>query len=332
MIIRKTPTHPLAPQPHSFYTNHMDLLWFFLGCTLLWFGGNWVVDGSSDIARSFKVSELVIGLSLVAIGTSFPEVFVNIIASLNQEPDLVIGNIIGSNISNSLLILGAASVLSPLVIPSCRLRNEIQFYYFTCILFLGYLVLAPQLTIGKLGGTLLLVLFIVAVALIFLPKPTKDDPPSPKHILPLWQSTLLLITGCALLPIGGHFLITSAIAIALKCGLSKAFISLFAVALGTSLPELVTSVIAAKKGNTEMALGNVLGSNIFNLTLVLGISAWFAPLNIASIFHQDIFIMILAALPLGFILLKTRRGKLSRFFAFSMLGSYLVYCIFIYLR
>ena len=142
----------------------MDIFYFILGCSLLWQGGDLIVSGATNIARRFSVSELIIGLTLVSIGTSLPEVVVNIIASIKQESDVVIGNILGSNMSNTCLILGATGVLSPLIIPTCRLRNEIKFY-FACLLFLCLLFFLPSSNITIVAGIILLIGFLYSIYL-----------------------------------------------------------------------------------------------------------------------------------------------------------------------
>ena len=283
----------------------IDIFLFCVGCFLLWQGGNIVVDGSTALARRYGISELIIGLTLVAIGTSLPEVIVNIIASVKQESALVLGNVLGSNISNTCLILGATGVLSPLVIPSCRLNNEIK-VYLSCLIVLLVLFFLPQSTLTWYVGLLLLGFFGFSLVMFFIPKDTSLTP-APAKNSSLFKSVCLVVLGCIFLPLGGHFLITSAINLATNLGLSKAFIALFAVALGTSLPELATSLAAAGKGNTQLALGNILGSNIFNLTLVLGISSLINPIHISSLFKQDLCLLFAMTLPLTFLLLKTKK-------------------------
>ena len=170
------------------------------------------------------------------------------------------------------------------------------------------------------------------MVLFFLPKPDDTTVVSSAESNSLIVSFSIFIAGCVCLPLGGHFLVTSAINLASQFGLSKAFIALFAVALGTSLPELATSVVAAKKGNTQLALGNILGSNIFNITLVLGISSLISPINIASIYKQDLILLGVMTLPLAYILLTTKKTHLYWGFCILMLLSYSSYCGFIYLR
>jgi len=306
-------------------------LLFIVGCAFLFFGGHFLVEGSSHIARRFHISELLIGLTLVSIGTSLPEVVVNIMASLQGESDVVIGNVLGSNISNTCLILGATGVLSPLLIPNCRLARECRFYCFViAVLVISILASTPH-QITHLNGVLLLICFCFSIYLFFIPK---NQTPSNESLesAPLYKSIGLFVIGCTFLPLGGHLLIDSAISMATLFGLSIPFISLFAVALGTSLPELVTSIIAAYRGNTELALGNIVGSNIFNLTLVLGISALINPILVRSLFFTDIAIMALSILPIGFILLFHHQQQLSKRISSLMLVMYLGYSYFIWIR
>ncbi len=302
-----------------------------MGCAFLFFGGHFLVEGSSHIARRFHVSELFIGLTLVSIGTSLPEVVVNIMASIKGESDVVIGNILGSNISNTCLILGITGLLSPLIIPSCRLARECRFYCFCIAVLIVSILASTPHQITHLNGVLLLICFCFSIYLFFIPKNQTSSTDS-KESDPLYKSITLFIIGCFFLPLGGHLLIDSAISIATLCGLSIPFISLFAVALGTSLPELVTSIIAAYRGNTELALGNIIGSNIFNITLVLGISALINPILVRALYLTDITIMALSILPVGFILLFNQKAQLSKRLSSLMLIIYLSYCYFIWIR
>ena len=165
--------------------------------------------------------------------------------------------------------MGATGILCPLIIPTCRLRNEILFYL-VCLIVLFTFFILPSSQLSIVASIALLSCFLISLFLFFTPKQKEDFSPPQQESTTLIKSIIIFISGCIFLPLGGHFLVSSAINIASSLGLSKAFISLFAVALGTSLPELATSLIAAKSGNTDLALGNILGSNIFNITLVLG--------------------------------------------------------------
>ena len=310
----------------------MDFLIFILGCAFIWLGGNFIVDSATQIARRFNISELIIGLTLVSIGTSLPEVVVNIVASIKKETVVVLGNILGSNISNTLLIIGLTGLISPLVIPKSRLKKESLFYLCT-LFFLSILIYisSPQ-ALSIFEGCCLIVIFILSLIVFF--KSNKDDCPESdsKKNQHLAITVLLFSLGCILLPSGGNMLVDSAVSIAVKFGISKAFVSLFAVALGTSLPELITSIIAAKNGNSSLAIGNVVGSNIFNITLVLGISALINPIYFDTVFLGDLTIVAACFLPLTFILLATKKPAFSKLFSLFLLTFYTLYMLSIYYR
>lgn len=307
---------------------------FFLGCFFLYKGGDYLVDGSAAIARHWHVSELFIGLTLVSLGTSLPEIIVSVFASLAHESDLVLGNILGSNISNTCLILGVTGLLCPLAIPHCRLQRECWYYVFIMILITSLLLLQGGTVIGPIMGVFLLVLAGIAIRLFFVPKDAttpQDSTPNPPH-LPMKRAVIIMLLGCLFLPLGGHLLIDSARTIATHLGVSKAFISLFAIALGTSLPELITSIIAAGKGNSDLALGNIVGSNIFNITLVLGVSACLSPVAINPVFYSDALVVGVSLLPLAAVLFIARKPTVTKPLCWLYLLSYLLYCGFIYLR
>ncbi|RAP31264.1 hypothetical protein DID78_01805 [Candidatus Marinamargulisbacteria bacterium SCGC AG-343-D04] len=310
----------------------LDSLLFLLGISFLWYGGNTVVDGAAGIARRFHISELIIGLTLVSIGTSLPEVVVNIIASINKESDIVLGNIIGSNISNTTLILGSVGVLGSLSIPQCRLRREINFYVITLFIFLFCIFSPSTHSIPFWQGTLLMVVFFMAAYMFFIPKESDIAPTTSIKPSPLLKNILIFTGGCVLLPMGGHFLVKSSISIASTLGLSKSFISLFAVALGTSLPELATSIIAAKKGNTSLAIGNIIGSNIFNITLVLGLSSMISTISFSPILSTDALILCLSTIPFVFYLWFSSSALFSKTLSYGYLCFYCLYTIYIYVR
>lgn len=311
----------------------MNFLFFLLGCILIWQGGNLVVDSASKLARKFNISELIIGLSLVSIGTSLPEVVVSIIASLKEETAVVLGNVLGSNISNTLLIIGLTGIIKPLTIPKKRLKNEVLFYLGICSFLAANLVLSANTNLTFVSGILLIGLFIGSLVLFFK---TDDEANTQEEGLKTNTESsnmitiLLFLLGCIFLPLGGHMLVDSAVNIAIVLGVSKAFVSLFAVALGTSLPELVTSVIAAKKGNSQLALGNVIGSNIFNLTLVLGISSLIFPIQFNLSFIYNLAIMIGSCIPITIILFATSRHFFSKRFSIISVLLYLCYISYIY--
>lgn len=310
----------------------MDFLFFILGCSFIWLGGNFVVDSASHIARRFNISELIIGLTLVSIGTSLPEVVVNVVASLKKETTVVIGNILGSNISNTLLIIGITGLICPLVIPKTRLKKEVLFYIFSVFL-LSFLIFISSLNrLGLFQGCLLIGLFILSLFMFFNGNKKDVDQDSPVSKQALIITCLLFLLGCILLPAGGSLLVDSAVNIAISLGISKAFISLFAVALGTSLPELITSIVAARKGNSSLAIGNIVGSNIFNLTLVLGISSLIYPIIFEPLFQIDLLVVGICFLPIFFVLIFGKKAVFSKKFCFFMLLFYTMYMCFVYYR
>ncbi len=312
----------------------MEFLFFIMGCALIWIGGNFVVDSSSCIARRFNISELIIGLTLVSIGTSLPEVVVNIVASIKEETTVVLGNILGSNISNTLLIIGITGIIKPLVIPKNRLKKELLFYLGACCLLATNLFISSNAPLFTISGIILIGLFIGSLFLFFKADDssnTNEDQIKTSTKTSIVFSIFLFLIGCTLLPLGGNLLVDSAINIATIFGISKAFVSLFAVALGTSLPELATSVIAARKGNSQLALGNVIGSNIFNLTLVLGLSSLISPIQFNLSFIYNLAIMIGSCIPITIILFATSRKVFSRRFSTVSLLLYVSYISYIYI-
>jgi len=309
----------------------MLVLSFSLGFIALLQGAKFLVDGASDIARRFGISELIIGLTLVSIGTSFPELAINIFASFKKESDIILGNIIGSNISNTLLILGVTGLITPLTFPKCKLRKELYYYLAILALFLISIFITSPFVISKSEALLLLIASFLSLFLFFLPnanEPSNTADNSPKLSL----SICLFLIGAILLPLGGHLVIQSSMDIALTLGLSKAFVSLFAIALGTSLPELVTSVTAALKGNSAMALGNIVGSNIFNLSLIIGVSGLIHVIPVSWVLGQDALILASSGLILFLIVALSRKSSLSRGFPLAFLLAYLAYIAFIACR
>ena len=313
----------------------MNFLLFLFGCILIWQGGNFVVDSASKLARKFNVSELIIGLTLVSIGTSLPEVVVNVVASIKEETTVVLGNILGSNISNTLLIIGLTGIIKPLIIPKDRLRKELLFYLGLCCFLTIMLLISATTTLSTIGGLILIALFFASLYLFFNTSDTasiNEDSSKSTTKSSLFFTILLFLFGCLLLPLGGNLLVDSAIKIAAILGISKAFVALFAVALGTSLPELATSVIAARKGNSQLALGNVIGSNIFNLTLVLGLSSLISPIKFNLSFIYNLAIMIGSCVPIALILLATSKTIFSKRFSIISLLLYISYISYIYIN
>ena len=310
----------------------LNLSLFFLGFICLWKGGDTIVDGASGLARRFRVSEVIIGLVLVSVGTSLPELVVNFFASLKQEHDIVFGNIIGSNISNTFLICGLVGLVSPFNLKNTKLKIE-SFLYLSLIIVLWLFTFAFTNTpsISTTTATILL-LFFVSALVIFVKKNNTPSTDLGTPIPSLLKALLLFLCGCLLLPLGGQLVLHSAINIATNFGLSKAFISLFAIALGTSLPELVASLMASLKNKSDMAIGNIVGSNIFNLSLILGFSALVSPLKLSLSFYFDFIICMISGLLLIVLFYLPSNKKCSRAYCFLLSLSYVGYIGFIYIR
>ena len=292
-----------------------------IGFVLLIKGADIFVDGSSGIAAKFGIPQLVIGLTIVAMGTSSPEAAVSISAALKGSAEITIGNIVGSNILNILIILGISSVIVPLAVAKSTMRYEIPFMIVITVLLL---VTGLNGSIGIVEGIILLSAFAAYLTYLFImAKNDMKQEDSPKDISTV-KAALFIILGLAMIVLGSNFTVDAASAIALSLGLSERFIGLTIVALGTSLPELCTSVSAARKGNADIAIGNIVGSNIFNILFIVGLSALITEVPFARNFIFDTIIAAAAAVML-LICCLWGKGKLKRSAGILMLIGYAVY-------
>ena len=297
----------------------LETLLLALGFILLVKGADWFVDGASGVATKLRIPQLVIGLTIVAMGTSAPEAAVSISAALKGNADITIGNIVGSNILNILIILGLASSLVPIAVAKSTLRVDIPFMLaITGIL----LVLGWDGTIGLVDGLIMLALFISYLAYLFFGAKNDPEEGSAKN-LPLWKALILTAVGLALIILGADIAVDAATALARIFGMSERFIGLTIVALGTSLPELFTSVSAARKGNADIAIGNIVGSNIFNILFIVGLSALIVPVPFAAPFRIDTVMAIFAGIVL--LIFAYPRRKLLRWQGPAMLAMYGIY-------
>ena len=294
---------------------------FAVGFVVLIKGADFLVAGSASVAKKYNISDMVIGLTIVSMGTSMPELIVNIIASSKDASDIAIGNIIGSNISNILLILGVAAIIYPLSIKKSTTYSEIPFSIIA-LLLVAFVANAALFRsedahiISRGDGALLMLFFALFIMYIIkLAKSGRADmlEEAPDEQLNMTKSVVFIILGMAGLFFGGKWVVDGAKQIASEFGMSETLIGLTIVAIGTSLPELVTSAMAAYKKNTDIAVANVLGSNIFNLLWVLGISALISRLDYDININTDIFILLLATCLIIFSLAtgkaKDRIGK-----------------------
>ena len=276
----------------------MNVIALIGGLLLILVGANALTDGAASVAKRFNISSLVIGLTIVAFGTSAPELTVSIVSALKGSADMAIGNVVGSNIFNTLMIVGCTAVIVPIgmnkgtlskEIPLCILASVVLFICGNDVLING----AAENTISSSDGMLLLCFFAIFLSYTFaIAHNGKDEEDSSIKQMPVWRSALYIAGGLAGLVYGGQFFVDGASGIARSLGVSESIIGLTLVAGGTSLPELATSVVAALKKNPEMAIGNVIGSNLFNIFFVLGCSATISPLNMKGITNIDMGVLI----------------------------------------
>ncbi len=297
-----------------------------LGFVMLIKGADWFVDGASGIASKFGIPQLIIGLTIVAMGTSAPEAAVSISAALNGSAEITIGNIVGSNIMNILIILGLSAVVTTLAVAKSTVKYEIPFMIAITVMLL---LLGLDGTVGLIDGIIILAAFALYMAYLFrMAKNNKDEQNNePEKDVNILKAIVFTIIGLALIVLGSNVTVDAATKIAEAFGVSERFIGLTIVALGTSLPELFTSVSAARKGNADIAIGNIVGSNIFNILFVVGISSVIIPVPFDSKFIFDMIVAIIAAVMLFLCCFKTK--SLKRWAGILMLLSYAVYFVMI---
>ncbi len=317
----------------------LKLALFIIGFVFLIKAADLLVEGASSLARRFHVSDLVIGLTIVAFGTSTPELFVNIMASLKGNADIATGNILGSNISNILLILGVSSIIYPLSVTSGTVFKEIPFSLLAVVV-LG--ILANDGLIDQSGASLLTRgdgLILISFFIIFLYYSfgiakridgMEEHVPIEQYGLP--KSSLMIVLGLLGLIIGSKWIVDGAVHLATMLGMSQSLIGLTIVAVGTSLPELAASAAAARKKNPDIAVGNVVGSNIFNIFFVLGISAIIKPLPFKAGSNIDIGMVIVASLLLFLSMFTGKRHSLDRWEGIVFLCLYACYIGFLIIR
>jgi len=332
----------------------MTYLLLIIGFVLLIKGADFFVEGSSSVAKILKVPSIIIGLTVVAFGTSMPEASVSIISALKGANDLAVGNVLGSNIFNLLVVLGCSALMQPLHAGGQVVRKELPFSIFITALLVGFSV-GPNFSdilsgnenymIGRTEGILLLLLFFY-----FVGSQVKEALKARKEkiaveeeeeieleeeveeykVLSPLKSVVYIIVGIIAIVCGGDFVVDSASEIAMQFGFSQTFIGLTIVAMGTSLPELVTSVVASKKGENDLALGNAVGSNIFNILLILGASAAISPVSVTAVAISDMIILIAMSI-FAYWCAKTKE-TLSKGEGVMFLLIYAIYFVYIYMR
>lgn len=296
------------------------------GFVLLMKGADWFVDGAAGIAARFGIPQLVIGLTIVAMGTSAPEAAVSITAAMSGNAGITIGNIIGSNILNVLLILGITAVIITVPVQNSTVKWEMPFMHFITIVLAALGMTGG--VIDRREGLILWVLFLIYLGYLFR-MARKDSGEETEKLLPLWQQLLMLIVGVAGIVFGSDLTVDNAVVIAETLGMDERLIGLTIIAFGTSLPELVTSVTAAKKGKADIAIGNIVGSNVFNILFVVGTTALITPVIFENGFLIDSAAALAAGLILWFGVMKER--KLKRPVGVLMLLCYAVYFMYLLL-
>lgn len=324
----------------------MDYLFLILGLAMLLLGANYMVDASVAIAQRAKISNFIIGLTIVGIGTSAPELFVSIQSALTGHGDIAMGNVLGSNIANVFLILGITALILPFEISRQQTRRDIPIGIIAAILIflLANDSLIPGITensLSRVDGIMLLVFFIVYMAVVIL---KKGDNPSEalaeadeeasssltgKNVWLLWG---IAAVSLAALLWGGQMFLDSAKSLAAAWGMSEAVISITIVAVGTSLPELITAVIAACKKNPQLALGNVIGSNVFNILMILGVSSTIHPFALATINIVDYLVAILAAVLTFVVVFTFGKHKFDRIEGAIFVLIYVGYTVYLLMR
>lgn len=316
----------------------MVYLLLVLGFVLVIKGADWLVDGASSLAKRLKVSDLAIGLTVVAFGTSMPEFVVNIFSSLNKTPEIAIGNILGSNIANTFLILGVAAIIYPIAVQKKTTWKEIPFSLLAAAV-VG--ILANDIFFG--GGTVSSLsrgdgLILIAFFIIFMYytfgscQDTGEQPETSVKEMGLLKALGLILVGLVCLSLGGNWIVEGAIKFAQMLGVSASLIGLTVVAVGTSLPELVTSAVAAWKKNSDIAIGNVVGSNIFNIFWVLGASAIIYPLPFSPANSFDVLMVVFASLVLFAIMFIGKKHTIQRWQGVTMILLYVAYISFLVYR
>ena len=304
----------------------LQVVLLVIGFAMLVKGADWFVDGAAGIAVKFGIPQLVVGLTIVAMGTSAPEAAVSITGAMNGAADIAVGNVLGSNILNIFIILGLTGYITNVAIQKSTLMMEMPFMMVITVVF-AVLGLNDG-NVGFIEGVILWVLFLVYLVYLFvLAKKGNQEEEKKEENRPIWKLILLGVIGGAIVVWGADITVDAATAIAKAVGLSERFIGLTIVALGTSLPELVTSVTAAKKGNSDIAIGNIVGSNIFNILFVIGTSALIVPVIYEATFLVDAIVALAAGIVLW--MATIRKKLLTRPWAIAMLIGYAIYLVYL---
>ena len=311
----------------------INIILIIVGMALLIKGGDFLVDGASHLARRFNISELAIGLTIVAFGTSAPELVVSLSAAIGSHPEIALGNVIGSNILNLLLVLGITGLIMPVAVQKNTVKIEIPLSLLAAIvLFLlanfGIFTGARNM-LTRLDGIILLMLFGAFIFYVYKSMKTtvQEEDKSLAKTFSLGKSIVFIVVGLCFLVLGGRIVVDSAVSLAQALNISEEVIGLTVVAVGTSLPELVTSVTAIIKKKADIAVGNIIGSNIFNIFLILGVASLVSPMNYSTVFNKDIYLLIIGTLLLLLAMFTGKKKILDRWEASIFVCIYIGYVV-----
>ena len=299
----------------------LDIIIIIIGIVCVLKGADFLTEGAAALARRVNIPEIVIGLTIVAAGTSAPELFVSLVSALKGTPDLAVGNVVGSNTMNCMLIVGCAAMVAPMTISRSTVKKDIPFAVGASVLLM---LLALNNFLGRFDGILLLAGFVsFMVYSLRQAKNGQGDATTEEKQQNPWLSVLYIVLGLVGLVIGSNLFVDHASSLALALGISEGVVGLTVVAGGTSLPELATSVVAARKGQSAIAIGNVIGSNVFNILLILGLTATISPLQIEGITTIDMAVMLISVTLVW--LFSFTRYTVERWEGAALVGGYLVY-------
>lgn len=316
----------------------VDILCILGGLVMILVGSDWLVDGASGIARKYGISEFIIGMTIVGIGTSMPELVSSVISAIGGHGDMALGNVTGSNMCNILLILGVTALISPIRYTRSNIRKDIPFaigvsLFLVVMLYNGFGLVGEMGTpdISRIDSLFLLLIFAIFMIDSFKSAKQGGGEEEEEHVkpMPMGKAILLIAVGLAGLIFGGQLFVDHTVNIAEHFHVSEAFISITLMAVGTSLPELATCVVAAMKGKNQLALGNIIGSNIFNIALIIGTSAFISPFEIQSISTVDIAMVMVSILLLWIAALTFKRKMLDRVEGAIFLLVYVAYIVYL---
>ena len=298
----------------------LDVVLIVVGVALVLFGADRQTEGASALARRMNVPEIIIGLTIVAAGTSAPELFVSLVSALKGTPDLAVGNVVGSNTMNAMLIVGCAAMVAPMTISRSTVKKDIPFSVGASVLLI---LLAVDSFLGRVDGIILLLGFAVFMAYTLMQAKTGSTDEVQAETSPVWKNIVYLVGGLLGLVLGSNLFVDSASSVAYALDISEGVVGLTVVAGGTSLPELATSVVAARKGQSAIAIGNVIGSNVFNILLILGLTATISPMEIEGITTIDMAVMLISVALVW--MFSFTRYTVERWEGAVLVGGYLVY-------